>query len=124
LGVTLLLALFNLLCFLPFLTSIWIALGGVHLGVNPLMLLLLTFFNLLNRPAANAFIRKYVLPAPSPQQATRQRREAIDQFKQTFARKPDHALRQSVQERKLVADAFAAAQELLAERGAPPAAVA
>lgn len=120
LGITLLAALFNLLSFLPFTTSVGITVADVRLGINPLVLVLLLVFYSLNRPAANTFIRKYLVPAPTPQQAARQHREAIDQFKQTFARKPNDALQQIVRERKLVANAIAAAQELLAERGVLP----
>lgn len=117
LGATLLLALFNLISFLPFTTSVGLIVGETRLGINPLVLLLLAVFYCFNRKAANAFIREHLLPRPSPQQAANQYRAAIDQFKQTFARKSDDSLRQIVQERKLVAAAVAAAQELLTERG-------
>lgn len=117
LGITLLLALFNLVSFLPFGLSIGITLGDFRIGVSPFGLLVLTVFYFLNRSAANAFIRKYLLPAPTTARANQLRRESIDQFKQTFARKSDDNLQKIVQERKLVGDAIMAAQELLAERG-------
>lgn len=120
LGITLLLALFNLAAFLPTSTTIGLAFGSLRVGLNPFALLLLVGYYFSNRAAANAFIRKNLLPAPTPQQVARQRREAINQFKQTFARRTDTELRQLVQERKLVTDAVAAARELLAERGQLP----
>jgi ABC-type long-subunit fatty acid transport system fused permease/ATPase subunit len=116
LGITLLLALFGLANFLPIALSMGITLGEVPIGVSPFGFLVLIIFYFLNRTAANAFIRKYLLPAPTPTRAAQLQREAIDQFKQNFARKSDGSLRQIVQERKLVGDAIAAAQELLSER--------
>jgi len=123
LGVTLLLALFNLASFLPIALSIGITLGDFPIGINPFGLLALFVFYFLNRPAANAFVRNYFIPAPTPARAAQLRRESIDQFKETFARKSDDSLRQIVQERKLVGDAITAAQELLTERGATSRAV-
>jgi hypothetical protein len=117
LGITLLLALFNLVNFLPLAFSIGSTLGDFPIGVSPFGLLALVVFFFLNRSAANAFIRNYLLPVPTPRQAAQRHRETIDQFKHTFARKTDDGLRQIVQERKLVGDALTAAQELLVERG-------
>lgn len=117
LGITLLLALFNLVSFLPISLSIGITLGDFPIGVSPFGLAALLTFYFLNRPAANSFVRKYIVPAPTPARAHQLRRESIDQFKQTFARKSDDSLQKIVQERKLVGNAIAAAQELLAERG-------
>jgi hypothetical protein len=117
LGVTLLLALFNLVSFLPISLSIGITLGDFPIGVNPFGLAALLTFYFLNRSTANAFVRTYLIPAPTPARVHQLRRESIDQFKQTFARKSDDSLQRIVQERKLVGDAIVAAQELLAERG-------
>lgn len=116
LGFTLLLATIGLVNFLPMFISMGINLGEIQIGFNPLFVLLLVVFYFLNRSAASIFIRQYLLPAPTPKQAADQRRESVDQFKETFARKTDDSLRQIVQERKLVADAITAAQELLVER--------
>lgn len=87
------------------------------MGVQPLSLLLPCVYCLLNRAAVALLIRRLV-PAPSAQQGANRHRQRIDQFKQTFARKSDDNLRLIVQERRLVADAIAAAQELLRERNA------
>lgn len=117
LGVTLLLTLFNLVSLLPISLSIGITLGDFPIGVSPFGLIVMLIFYFINRSAANAFIRTYLIPAPTPARVHQIRRESIDQFKQTFARKSDDSLQKIVQERKLVGDAIVAAQELLAERG-------
>ena len=116
LGVTLLLSLFHLINLLPGSFNVGLGFGDLQVGVEPFSLLLLVGYYFLNRTSANTFIRKYLLPAPTPQKSAHLRREAIDQFKQTFARKTDESLRQIVHERKLVTDAVTAAHELLQER--------
>ncbi|RYY20614.1 MAG: hypothetical protein EOO36_02880 [Cytophagaceae bacterium] len=113
---TLLLGFFNVANFMPDATSFGLNFGDLRLAIQPFSLLLLIFCYFLNRPVANAFIRKYLLPAPTPARANQLRRESIDQFKETLARRSDDNLRQIVQERKLVGDAITAAQELLTER--------
>lgn len=116
LGLTLLLSVFHLLNFLPTAINIGLGFGELSVGIEPFSLLLLIGYYLLNRSSANAFVRRYVLPAPTPEKALRLQRESTDQFKQNFARKTNKSLRQIVQDRKLIADAIIAAQELLAER--------
>ena len=103
---------------MPDATSFGLNFGDLRLSIQPFSLLLLIFSYFLNRSAANAFIRKYLIPAPTPARVAQLRREGIDQFKETFARKSNDSLQQIVQERKLVGDAITAAQELLTERGA------
>jgi hypothetical protein len=114
---TLLLGLFNVANFMPDATSFGLNFGDLRLALQPFSLLLFVISYFLNRSAANAFVRKYLVPAPTPARVHQLRRESIDQFKQTFARKSDDNLQKIVQERKLVGDAIIAAQELLAERG-------
>lgn len=118
LGIALLLSLFHLVNFLPSSFNMGLGFGDLQVGVEPFSLLLLVGYYFLNRTPVNTFIRKYFLPAPTPEKAAYLRREAIDQFKQNFARKTDESLRQIVEERKLVADAVTAAHELLQERKA------
>lgn len=115
---TLLLGLFNVANFMPDATSFGLNFGDLRLAIQPLSLLLLIFSYFINRSAANAFIRNYLIPAPTPARIVQLRREGIDQFKETFARKSNDSLQQIVQERKLVGDTITAAQELLTERGA------
>ena len=116
LGFTLILASVGLINFLPVAISIGINVGEAQIGLNPLFLLALAVFCFLNRSEARLFIRQYLLPLPTPKQAADRQRESIDQFKATFTRKNDDSLWQIVQERKMVADAVSAAQELLTER--------
>ena len=90
------------------------------MGIDLVVVPLLAIFYFLNRSSANAFLRRYIVPAPTPVQAAQQRREAIDQFKQTFARRSNASLQQLTTDPRLVADAITAAQELLRERGTTP----
>lgn len=85
-------------------------------AIEPFSLLPLVGYYFLHRTSANTFIRKYFLPAPTPEKSAHLRREDIDQFKQTFTRKTDESLCRIVEERTLVANAMTAAQELLRER--------
>jgi hypothetical protein len=116
LGLTLLLSLFHLLNFLPTTINFGFGFGEMTVGIEPLSLLLLVGYYFLNRASANAFIRRYFLPAPTPEKAAQLKREVIDQFKQNFARKTTEGLLQIVQDRRMVTEAIIAAQELLAER--------
>lgn len=118
LGIMLLLSVFHLVNFLPISFTMGLGFGELKVGVDPVNLLLLVGYYFLNRTSANVFIRKYLLPAPTPKKVAHLRRESIDQFKQNFTRKTDESLRQIVHERKLVADAVTAAHELLQERKA------
>lgn len=111
----LLLGLFNVLNFTPNSTTIGLGFGDISVGVQPLSLLLTLLYCLLNQTSVSLFVRR-LLPVPSAQQAASRHRHRIDQFKQTFARKSDDDLRLIVQERRLVPDAIAAAQELMRER--------
>jgi len=120
LGFTLLLALFGVVRFLPATLKVGLALGDEPLGIDLVVVPLLAIFYFLNRSSANAFLRRYIVPAPTPVQAAQQRREAIDQFKQTFARRSNASLQQLTTDPRLVADAITAAQELLRERGTTP----
>jgi hypothetical protein len=120
LGITLLLNLFNLVVFLPSVVSISLAFDEIHAGLNPFALPLLLSYYLLNRSAVHVFIRKHLLPAPAPAALARQRRESIDQFKQTFKSKSNESLQQILVDNKLVYSALVAARELLEERGTIP----
>jgi hypothetical protein len=120
LGITLLLSLFNLVVFLPSVVSISLFFGEVGVRINPIALLLLIAYYFLNRSAVHVFIRKYLVPAPAPAVLARQRRENIDQFKQTFERKSNESLQQMLADNKLVPNALTAARELLEERGTLP----
>jgi len=120
LGFTLLLALFGAVRFLPATVKVGLALGDEPLGIDLMVVPLLAVFYFLNRSSANAFLRRYIVPAPTLVQAAQQRREAIDQFKQTFARRSDASLQQLTTDPRMVADAITAAQELLRERGITP----
>ncbi len=117
LGITLLLSLFNLVVFLPITLSMGLSFGDISIGLNPFALVLLIAYYFLNRSAVHTFIRKYVLPAPTPAVRARQHRESIDQFKETFARKSSESLQQMLTDNKLVSNALVAARELLQERG-------
>jgi hypothetical protein len=117
LGLTLLLALFGVVRFLPATIKVGLALGDEPVGIDLLVAPLVAAFYFLNRSSANAFLRRYIIPAPTPAQADQHRREAIDQFKQTFARRSDTNLQQLLHDPRLVGHAVTAAKELLAERG-------
>jgi len=121
LGLTLLLSLFRLLNFLPTSIGAGFSFGELKVGIEPLSLLLLAGYYFLNRTSANAFIRKYFLPVPTPEKAAQARQEAIAHFRQRFARKTDEGLSQIVQDRRMVVEAVAAAQQLLTERTGAPA---
>ena len=116
LGLTLLLSLSHLLNFLPTAINFGFGFGELTVSIEPISLLLLAGYYFLNRTSANTFIRQYFLPAPTPEKAAQLRREVIDQFKQNFARKTAEGLSQIVQDRRMVAEAVTAAQELLTER--------
>jgi hypothetical protein len=120
LGITLLLNLFNLAVFLPSVVSIGLFFGEVGVKINPFALPLLISYYFLNRSAVQAFIRKYLVPAPAPAVLARQRRESIDQFKETFERKSNESLQKMLADNKLVPNALVAARELLDERGKLP----
>jgi hypothetical protein len=120
LGFTLVLALFGVVRFLPATIKVGLALGDEPLGIDLLIAAVLTAFYFLNRSSANAFLRRYIVPAPTPAQAAQHRREAIEQFKQTFASRSNTSLQQLTRDPRLVVEAVAAAQELLLERGATP----
>ena len=113
---TLLLGTANFLSFMLGKTSFGLGFGGAAVSIQPLSFLLLLTCYFLNIPAANAFLRQYIVPAPSPKQAAAVQHENISQFKATFSRKSDDSLRQLLTDNKLVPDALAAARELLAER--------
>ncbi|NML65440.1 hypothetical protein HHL22_09510 [Hymenobacter sp. RP-2-7] len=91
--------------------------GEVRVGLNPFALPLLIIYYSLNRSAVHAFTRKYLLPTPSPAALARQRRESINQFKETFKRKSNESLQQMLADNRLVSNALVAARELLEERG-------
>lgn len=113
---TLLLGLFNLLYFTPDVTTVGLGFDEARISVQLLPLALLLAYYFLNQLTVNRFIRQHIFPAPSPAKAAQFQREEINKFKQNFAHKSDETLRQIVQERRLVANAVAAAQELLRER--------
>jgi hypothetical protein len=94
--------------------------GDIGIGINPFALVFLIIYYFLNRSAVHTFIRKYVLPAPTPAVRARQHRESIDQFKETFARKSSESLQQMLADNKLIPNALVAARELLDERGELP----
>jgi hypothetical protein len=118
LGLTLLLSIFHLVNVLPTSFNVGIGFGELHVGIEPFSFLALVSDYFLNRASANAFIRNHLLPAPTPAKAAHLHREAIDQFKQNFARKTDTSLRQLLHDPKLVPAAATAAHELLQERNA------
>lgn len=113
---TLVLALFSIINFLP--DSIRFDFGfgdaGIEFSILGLGLMMLYYF--LNKSAAHALIRKYLLPAPTPKKAAINKREGIDQFKKNFARKSSESLQLMIQEKKVLPTALTAAQELLEER--------
>ncbi|MBO0358698.1 hypothetical protein J0X19_12135 [Hymenobacter sp. BT186] len=115
---TLALTLLGIINFLPDSVKFNFGFGDVGVGFSILGLSLVLLYYFLNKPAAHAFINQHIIPTPTPEKASQRRRESIDQFKKTFARKSDEHLLLMLQGRKVVAAALVAAQELLQERQA------
>lgn len=115
---TLALTLLGIINFLPDSVKFNFGFGDVGIGFSILGLCLVLLYYFLNKSAAHAFINQHIIPKPTPEKASQRRRESIDQFKKTFARKSDENLFLMLQERKVVPAALLAAQELLQERQA------
>ncbi|MBG8556240.1 hypothetical protein [Hymenobacter guriensis] len=113
---TLGLTLFSIITFLPDNIRFNFGFGDVGVGFSILGLGMMMLFYFLNKPAAHAFINQHIIPTPTTEHAAQRRRQRIDQFKQNFASKSNESLQLMLQEKKVVPDALAAAQELLKKR--------
>ncbi|MCA8830406.1 hypothetical protein [Hymenobacter pini] len=115
---TLGLTLLSIINFLPDDFRFNFGFGDVGVGFSILGLVLVVLYYFMNKPTAHAFVNQHIIPTPTPEQAARRRRQRIDQFKNTFAKKSDESLRLMLQEKKVLPDALTAARELLQERQA------
>ncbi|GAA4386008.1 hypothetical protein GCM10023186_30070 [Hymenobacter koreensis] len=116
----LLLGLLDVLSFTPDRFSVGMGFGSVRAGIQPLSLLFILGFYLLNRRSSKRLLsrlRTQMLPPPSPQKQAAYHHEQIARFKATYARYSDASLQEIVRRRAVVPDAHAAALQLLQERG-------
>lgn len=113
----LLLGVLDFLSFTPDRFSIGFGVRDVlRISLQPLSLLVIGVYYLLNQAAAHRLLRQYVLPNPTPQQQAAAYQEQVLQFKTTFARKSDESLRHSMNDAALVPAAREAARQLLRAR--------
>ncbi len=95
-------------------TSVGFSFDELRIGLSPLMLLFGVLVYATNSKKINHSLSAII--KQSDKKITQQRQEETEEFKRKFSRKSTEELEQIVADNKLVANALAAARQLLRER--------